>query len=279
MAVAEERHSVSSSKAPMITMLATLADPSLSAISEAGMQTTCAWGIERSSGTCVAPVDDGAAGGDLGCELTQRRLIHRDKDIGAREHWRSDPLFRQADVAVRAARAHLRAIGGQPADFQALAHAHLCQKLAKQQNALSTESGDLDAEMIEVMISPGQSGCARGIVARLRLVPGPFCVAGHVLSGISTCAIAENFEREVGNHLLGNPLARFHRIFTPDRGAWRKNFDEGEAGAGALQFERFPDGAPRFHDVLVVRQRHALDVDRRFQRREHLRHMQRESLR
>ena len=44
----DDRHSVSSSSAPMKTMFATLAEPSLSAISEAGMQTTCACGTRES---------------------------------------------------------------------------------------------------------------------------------------------------------------------------------------------------------------------------------------
>ncbi len=42
-----------------MTTFATLAEPSLSAISEAGMQTTCAWEIAmsffRSSGSCSRP--------------------------------------------------------------------------------------------------------------------------------------------------------------------------------------------------------------------------------
>jgi len=60
--------------------------------------------------------------------------------------------FRQADVAVRAARAHLRAVGGEPADFQAFAHSHLCQKLAEQQHTLAAEACDLDVELAEMVM-------------------------------------------------------------------------------------------------------------------------------
>ncbi len=89
--------------------------------------------------------------------------------------------------------------------------------------------------------------------------------------------VAEDVEREVGNHLLGNPLPRLDRIFAPDRRAGRENFDEGESGLIALQFERFAHRTPRLHDVLVVGECDALDVNRRFKRREHLGHVQREA--
>ena len=55
-------------------------------------------------------------------------------------------------MAVGAARAHLWAVGWQPAHFQAFAHPHLGEKLAQKQNSLSAESGDLDAEMAEVVM-------------------------------------------------------------------------------------------------------------------------------
>jgi 2-oxoisovalerate ferredoxin oxidoreductase beta subunit len=55
IAVSDERHSVSSSSAPIMTTLATFAEPSLSAISEAGMQTTCAFGMLKSSGNLSRP--------------------------------------------------------------------------------------------------------------------------------------------------------------------------------------------------------------------------------
>ena len=89
--------------------------------------------------------------------------------------------------------------------------------------------------------------------------------------------VAEDVEREIGNHLLGNPLPRLDRIFAPDRRAGRENFDEGESGLIALQFERFAHRATRLHDVLVVGECDALDVNRRFKRRKHLGHVQRET--
>jgi hypothetical protein len=48
--------------------------------------------------------------------------------------------------------------------------------------------------------------------------------------------VTEDSKREAGNHLLGNPRARFDGIFGPDRRARRKNFDEREARSIALQF-------------------------------------------
>ena len=51
-------------------------------------------------------------------------------------------------------------------------------------------------------------------------------------------AVAKYAQREVRNHLLGDPVSRLDRILPPDRWAGRKNFDKREARAVALDFER-----------------------------------------
>ena len=79
------------------------------------------------------------------------------------------------------------------------------------------------------------------------------------------------------DHLFGDPLARFHGILAPDSGTGRKNFHEGETGAVALQLESFTHGPARFHDVLVVGERNPLDINRSFERRQHLGHVQRKT--
>ena len=72
-------------------------------------------------------------------------------------------------------------------------------------------------------------------------------------------------------------LRALDRILAPDGRARRQDFDKREARAVPLDLERFADRPPRFHDVLVVRKRHAFDVCRRFQCGKQFRHVQRET--
>jgi len=106
-----------------MTMLVALVEPSLSAISAAGIATTCVPGAAKSAGNASAVVKDESRRSLLHGQISQRELIHRHEHIGARDQGRPDPLFRQAHVAVRAARTHLGAIRRQPADFQRFTHA------------------------------------------------------------------------------------------------------------------------------------------------------------
>ena len=84
-------------------------------------------------------------------KLAQRELIHGHQHIGVRDQRRPDPFFRQAHMAVRAARTHLRTIGRQPAHFQTFPHAHFDEELSQQQHALSAEARDFDLDVFEVM--------------------------------------------------------------------------------------------------------------------------------
>src|SRR5208283_3158772 len=97
-----------------------------------------------------------------------------------------------------------------------------------------------------------------------------------VLHGI-VHAVFEDVEREVGDHRLSDPLAGLDGILGPDGGARRKNFYEGEVFAVALNFERFADGLARLHDVLVVGEGDALDIDGSFELGNQLGHVQREA--
>ncbi len=179
-------------------------------------------------------------------------------------------------MAVRAARTHLRTIRRQPAHFQALPHAHFDEQLAQQQHALSSEACDFDLDVFEVM------GVFRfgSIVPRFRSDLkhiGYRALRRLIARGNFRPAVAENIQRKGWHHLLENPAPRFHRILAPNRRTRRQDFDKREARAVALDLERFADRPPRFHDVLVVRKRHAFDVCRRFQRGEKFRHVQREA--
>src|SRR5450759_1115514 len=73
-------------------------------------------------------------------------------------------------------------------------------------------------------------------------------------------AVAENIQWKGWRHLVENPAPRFHRVFAPNGRTRRQDFDKREARAVALDLERFADRPPRFHDVLVVRKRHAFDA-------------------
>ena len=181
-----------------MTTFATFAEPSLSAISDAGMQTTCDLGKREIFRQALASVNDGAAGRDLEGELAQGDLVHRDEHVGTRQQRRSDSLFREADVAMRAAGAHLGTVGRQPADFEAFAHAHLGEKLAEQQHALAAEAGDLDIEMV---------GTGDGVRAqKLRGQPGArlpptsctVLCGGSLLFGISTLRSRKTFSGKLG---------------------------------------------------------------------------------
>src|SRR5208282_6111145 len=79
-------------------------------------------------------------------------------------------------------------------------------------------------------------------------------------------------------HLLQNPTPRFHRILPPDRRTRRKNFNKRKAQAIPLDLERLTNGAPSFHDVLIIRERYPFDVCRSFQRGQQFRHVDREAL-
>ena len=103
------------------------------------------------SRNAFAVIKNDAAAHHFVGKLPQREFVHRDQHIGMRNQRRSNPFFRQANMAVRAARAHLRTIGRQPADFQAFAHTHFDEQLAEQQHALSAEARDLDLHVFEAM--------------------------------------------------------------------------------------------------------------------------------
>src|SRR5437763_13301524 len=137
-------------------------------------------------------------------------------------------------MAMGAAGTHLGTVGGQPAYFKAFAHAHLRQQLAEQEHALATESCNFNVEMLETMMASWSQRFASRCALTFdnfphRLLRRP--------SGIRNVyfAIAEDVQREAGNHLLCYPPARFHGILAPDCRARRKNFDEGETRAVALQ--------------------------------------------
>ena len=116
------------------------------------MQTMRACGNWKSSGRRARVIEDETAGGNLRRKLAERDLIHGDEDVGMRNERRTDALLREADVTMGAAGAHLGAVGGQPADFQAFAHAHFGEQLAEQEHALSAEAGDLDFEGVEMVL-------------------------------------------------------------------------------------------------------------------------------
>src|SRR5690242_8710269 len=78
--------------------------------------------------------------------------------------------------------------------------------------------------------------------------------------------VAEHIQRKIANQLLGNPFACIDRILPPDPRAQRENLDKSKTGTGALQIECFAYGPAGFHDVLVVGERDALDVDRGLER-------------
>ena len=52
---------------------------------------------------------------------------------------------------MRTAGTHFGAVGGQPADFQAFAHAHFRQQLPQQKNALPAEACNFDGVLAEMM--------------------------------------------------------------------------------------------------------------------------------
>lgn len=91
-AVAGKRHSVSSSRAPIITIFATLVEPKLSAISAAGMQITRRRGQGGIRRQPVAVVKDEAAGLNLVSKFAQRDLVHGDQHAWMRDKGRTDGL-------------------------------------------------------------------------------------------------------------------------------------------------------------------------------------------
>ena len=193
-------------------------------------------------------------------------------------------------MTVGAAGAHLGAVGGEPTHFEAFAHAHLGEQLAEEEDALSAESGDLDFEGVEVVLVR----CRRRLSLARRLTLLMWvglcsmrgrrsrefrgrCDAGPAFCTRIVYVVVENVEREVGDHCLGDPLAGLDGILGPDGGARRKDFDEGEAYAVTLDFERFADGLARLHDVLVVGEGDALDIDGSFEGGDQLADVQREA--
>ena len=127
-------------------------------------------------------------------------------------------------------------------------------------------------QMLEVMMPAGDHRVFRGLPLAFHQL-GNGLMRRNIVVGDFHLAVAEHLQREIGNHLFRNPLARVDRILAPDGWAGRKNFDECKARAVALQFEGFAHGPARFHDVLVVGERDAFDVDRCLERRNQLGHV------
>src|SRR5208282_4234765 len=186
-------------------------------------------------------------------KLAQRELIHGYEYIRVRDQGRPNALFRQANMAVRAARTHLRTIRRQPAHFQSFPHAHFDEELPHQQHALSAEAGDFDLNVSETMGVFRFGGIVRSLFRsdlkhiRYRALRRLIC------RGSFRPAIAENVERKGWRHLLENPPPRFHWVLAPNRRTRRQDLDKREARAIPLDLECFADCPPRFHDVLVVR--------------------------
>jgi hypothetical protein len=245
----------------MSTMLVTLVEPSLSAISAAGPRLR----EGEVCGQMIAIVKDESAGRDLVGKLAQGDFVHRDENVGMRDKRRTDAFLRQADVAVRAARAHLGTVRGKPADFEALAHAHLGEQLPEQEDALSAEARDLDGVVAEMMRMFRQSWKGGFVLGADPEHVADETLRRSVVQREFGFVVAEDVERERGHQLLQYPAAGLDRIFAPDGGAGGKNLDEGEAEAVALILKSAAHGAAGFHDVLVVGKRDALDVDRGFE--------------
>src|SRR4249919_652911 len=108
---------------------------------------------------------------------------------------------------MRAAGTHLGTVGREPADVEAFAHAHLGEQLSEQQDALSSEAGNLNAVVSEMvrMVS--------GLAKRSFILSADF---EHVRNGALRrsrtgwnfeLAIAEHIQRECGNEFLHHPAA------------------------------------------------------------------------
>src|ERR1051326_2332513 len=182
-------------------------------------------------------------------------------------------------MTMRATRAHLRTVGGQPTDFKPFSHAHLGEKLSQQKHSMPAEASDLDAEILEVMVMFSLL-CPRrfGLLLRRDLQHVRHCAlwwsSGHWDLDLS---IAKYIQWERRHHRLRNPLTRFDGVLRPNRRTWRQDFYEREARAVSLQLQCFAHRPPRLHDVLVVAQGHALDVHRSLKRRNDLCHVHREA--
>src|SRR5581483_8495646 len=198
-------------------------------------------GDRKIFGQVVTTVNDGSSWCDLRRELSQRDLVHRHKDVGPGQYRRADAIFGKADVAMSAAGAHLRAVGRQPADFEAFAHAHLGKELAKQKNALTPESGDLDPEMPEPVGATGDHVATRAIALAFDDLLDRL-VWGNIVIWDVDFPVAVDVQRKIRDHLLADPSASVHGIFAPDRGTGREDLDKGKTSAIALQFERFAHG-------------------------------------
>src|ERR1700751_2043503 len=100
-----------------------------------------------------------------------------------------------------------------------------------------------------------------------------FCVL-HWLVNL----VLEDAEREVRDHLLSDPLAGVDRVFGPNGWAGRENFDEGEALVVPLNFERATNSLAGLHNILVIRECDAFDIDGRFELGDEFGPMEREAL-
>ena len=175
------------------------------------------------------------------------------------------------DVAVRAARAHLRTIAGQPAHFHVLAHAHFGDELAEQQHSLTTKSCDLDrlgagvlAAAVLLLLGQPDAGDAEQFGDLL---------LRHIHRRELRLAVAKDAERKLfGQHVM-HPLARHHRLHLQDGRTGREDLHHGETGALLLQLQRLMHRLASLHDVLGIAERDALDVHRRLERRQHLAHL------
>ena len=96
---------------------------------------------------------------------------------------------------------------------------------------------------------------------------------GRVLGAVAEVGHAERL-----GHFPFHEALRLHRLHFPDGGAGRKHFHQRESQALHLVLHRPAQHAGRLHDLLVIAQRHALDVDRRFQRRQQLANVHREAI-
>ena len=88
-------------------------------------------------------------------------------------------------------------------------------------------------------------------------------------------AVAKHVQRKGLLHHLAHPALRLDRAHSEDRGAGGEYLDQRKAQPAHLVFHGPLDGARRLHDLPIVAQSHALDVDRSLERGQQLADVQR----